>query len=456
MKRFLTYFFLCVAVLAVIGISALFFYKFEGTPPEIVHFSIPKYLGRKAQISFEAVDKRSGLRSVSVILLQKDRQEVIFEQNLPVDRLRGSQIKKKEFQVAFEPLKLGFRSGEAELIFKVSDGSWKNGLKGNTLTARKKVILDLDSPRIMVLSTLHYLFPGGSNLVVYRISEKVRYHGVRIDERFFKGYELPEYPGVLLALVAVPIDKTKVSKMVIEAVDLAGNKSELPVPYYLKAKRYRKDVIRITDTFLKRKVPEFLDRYPEIPQGDLLQAFIYINSTLRAKNNEAIAQLCQESRLDKFFGTKPLLRLPRSASRSLFGDHRTYYYQGEKIGEAIHLGIDLASVAGSPVPAAAEGVVIFADYLGIYGNTIIIDHGLGLFTLYAHLAGFAVPEGEHVKRGQLIAYTDTTGLAGGDHLHFGTLVQGVFVDPVEWFDGHWIKTRINDKLKTILEKTVNP
>jgi murein DD-endopeptidase MepM/ murein hydrolase activator NlpD len=234
--------------------------------------------------------------------------------------------------------------------------------------------------------------------------------------------------------------------MVIEAVDLAGNQAELPVPYYLKKKKYRRDTIRITDRFLQKKMPEFWERYAEIPKDNLLEAFLYVNTKLRAKNNREISDLCRESRLERFYATVPLVRLPRSATRSLFGDHRTYYYRGQKIGEAVHLGVDLASVAASPVPAAAEGTVIFADYLGIYGNTIIIDHGLGLFTLYAHLAGFTVSEGDHVKRGQLIAYTDTTGLAGGDHLHFGTLVQGVFVDPIEWFDPHWIKTRITDKL----------
>jgi murein DD-endopeptidase MepM/ murein hydrolase activator NlpD len=269
---------------------------------------------------------------------------------------------------------------------------------------------------------------------------------VRIDDHFFKGYALPDFPGAFYALVALPLEKKTITQMRVEAVDLAGNKAHLPVAFYLRKKRYRKDTIRISDQFLERKMPEFWSRYEEIPRESPLKAFIYVNSELRRRNNEEIRKLCGESRLEKFYGIKPFLALPRAATRARFGDHRTYYYRGQKIGEAVHLGLDLASLAGAPVPAAAEGQVIFADYLGIYGNTIILDHGLGLFTLYAHLSGFTVSEGDHVKRGQLIGYTDTTGLAGGDHLHFGTLVQGIFVDPVEWLDPRWVRTRIVEKL----------
>jgi len=448
-KRILSIFLLIAVLLVVIGLSALFFYKFEGSPPKILRLSMPERLGRHAKISLTVADERSGIREVLLVLTQKGRQEVIFHEVFPVDRLRGSAVREKSFEISFEPLKMGFRSGEALLLIQVTDGSWRNGLKGNSLVAKKKVILDLEPARIVVLSNLHYLVPGGSNLVVYRLSEPVRYHGVRIDDLFFRGYELPSYPGACFALIALPIEKKSVSNMIIEAVDQAGNKSNLPIPYYLKRKHYRRDVIHISDGFLKRKIPEFLDRYPEIPHTNLLKAFIYINSVLRTKNNEQISKICRQSRVDDFYATKALLRLPRSATRSLFGDHRTYYYGKEKIGEATHLGIDLASVSGAPVPAAAEGQVVFADYLGIYGNTIILDHGLGLFTLYAHLAGFTVSEGDHVKRGQLIAYTDTTGLAGGDHLHFGTIVQGIFVDPIEWFDPQWVRTRITEKLEMV-------
>ncbi|NPA49180.1 MAG: M23 family metallopeptidase [Thermodesulfobacteria bacterium] len=446
MKRIFSILLLLFVVALVAALSFLFFFKFEGTPPEIKKFVLREPLGKKSKLILEVSDQRSGIRAIKIYLLQKQHRAALFEKQYPVDLLWGSRVKEEHLEITFEPLKLGFRSGKAKLLLEISDGAWRNGLKGNLLAVEKEVLLDLDSPRIVIHSPIHYLSPGGSNLVVYSISEKVRRHGVVLNERFFEGYELPGADRLYFALVALPIQERDITKMFVEAEDLAGNKARLPVAYYVRKKKYRHDVINITDSFLKRKIPEFWERYPDVPQGDLLKAFIYINTEMRQKNNATISKLTRRSQIKAFYGDQALLRLPKSATRALFGDHRTYYYKRREIGRAIHLGIDLASVARAPVPAAAEGKVVFADYLGIYGNTIILDHGLGLFTLYAHLAGFTVSLGDSVKRGQLIAYTDTTGLAGGDHLHFAVLVQGVFVEPVEWFDPHWVKTRIKSKL----------
>ncbi len=434
------------AVVLVGGLSFLFFFKFEGTPPEIQKIIINEPVGKKGSLSLEISDKRSGIRSIKVILSQKGKEAVLAEKEYPVDFIWGSKKKRAYLEIRFEPLKLGFRSGKARLGFQIADGSWRNGLKGNTLWWEREILLDLDSPRIVIHSPIHYLSPGGSNLVVYSISEKVSRQGVVLNGHFFEGYTLPQAPGLYFSLIALPLEEKEITQMFVEAEDLAGNKARLPVAYYVRKKRYRHDVINISDRFLKRKIPEFWERYAEVPRGDLLKAFIYINTEMRKKNNTTISKLARHSQTKGFYGDKAFLRLPKSATRALFGDHRTYYYKGKEIGRAVHLGIDLASVARAPVPAAAEGKVVFADYLGIYGNTLILDHGFGLFTLYAHLAGFNVSVGDTVKRGQLLGYTDTTGLAGGDHLHFAVLVQGIFVEPIEWFDPHWIKTRIVEKL----------
>ena len=447
MKKLFSLLLVLLVLGLVAGLSFLFFFKLEGQPPVLEKVVLKEPLGKKAQATLVLFDKRSGLREVKIYLKQGKQEKLLFERTYPVDIVWGSKTKAQELKVSFEPLKLGFRSGKARLIIAARDASWRNGLKGNTLIWEKEVLLDLESPRIVVLSPIHYLVPGGSNLVVYKISEPVRRQGVVINGRSFTGYQLKEHPHKFFCLVALPIDQQEISQMYVEAEDLAGNVSRLPVAYYVRKKRYRHDVINISDAFLKRKMPEFLERYPDIPRDDLLKAFIYVNTVLRQKNNQEIAQIAHHSKITEFYVDKPFLRLPKAATRALFGDHRTYYYHGRKIGTAVHLGLDWASIARAPVPAAATGKVIFADYLGIYGNTIIIDHGLGLFTLYAHLAGFSVAPGDLVKRGQLIAYTDTTGLAGGDHLHFAVLVQGVFVEPIEWLDPHWVKTRILDKFK---------
>ncbi|WP_239027828.1 M23 family metallopeptidase [Geomonas subterranea] len=99
------------------------------------------------------------------------------------------------------------------------------------------------------------------------------------------------------------------------------------------------------------------------------------------------------------------------------------------------------------MPAANRGRVVWADDLGIYGQCVIIDHGLGLQTLYGHLSRIAVKEGEEVRKGDIIGDTGDTGLAGGDHLHFGVMISGQEVNPIEWWDPTWIRNNVTGKLE---------
>ncbi|HHO75163.1 MAG TPA: M23 family metallopeptidase, partial [Deltaproteobacteria bacterium] len=110
------------------------------------------------------------------------------------------------------------------------------------------------------------------------------------------------------------------------------------------------------------------------------------------------------------------------------------------------LGVDLASVRQAQIQAANRGTVLFAGDLGIYGNTVIIDHGQGLASLYSHLSIIKVQKNQEVEKGMVIAASGATGFAGGDHLHFSILVHGVFVNPVEWWDAHWIVDNVELKL----------
>jgi murein DD-endopeptidase MepM/ murein hydrolase activator NlpD len=129
-----------------------------------------------------------------------------------------------------------------------------------------------------------------------------------------------------------------------------------------------------------------------------------------------------------------------------FAVHRTYYYNNNEIDQQVHLGVDLASTKRAEIKAANRGNVVFAEYLGIYGNTVILDHGQGIFSLYSHLSQIGVAVGELIDKGAVIALSGTTGMAGGDHLHFSILVNGIFVTPLEWWDLQWLQLNIEDIL----------
>lgn len=115
----------------------------------------------------------------------------------------------------------------------------------------------------------------------------------------------------------------------------------------------------------------------------------------------------------------------RGRFTSGFGMRRTPYGGGSQF----HYGVDIAGSHGSPIYATADGKVSQAGYRGSYGNLIVIHHGYGFQTYYAHLSKYAVSPGTWVKRGQVIGYMGRTGRATGTHLHYEVHVNGVAVNP---------------------------
>src|SRR5207253_2045099 len=168
----------------------------------------------------------------------------------------------------------------------------------------------------------------------------------------------------------------------------------------------------VSADFLSRKVPELLAANDLDQSGDLVEGYLRINRELRARTEVRVRAMCRDSAPAPLW-QDAFLRLPNSAPLSGFADRRTYVHDGKTIDQQTHLGFDLASLRGSPVPAANAGRVVFAGALGIYGNAVVIDHGLGVFSLYGHLSEVGVQPGAPVGRGDPIGKTGDTGLAAG-------------------------------------------
>jgi murein DD-endopeptidase MepM/ murein hydrolase activator NlpD len=232
----------------------------------------------------------------------------------------------------------------------------------------------------------------------------------------------------------------------VRAFDLAGNPSRAGFPYHIRKRAFEKDIIRISDRFLRWKMPEF----PGEGSGDapMVQKFLRVNREVRQESFEILTRVGAETEHELYW-EGAFLRLPRSSRKAGFADFRSYLYEGETIDNQVHQGIDLASVSHSPVPAANTGRIAFVGAIGIYGKTVVIDHGFGLLSTYSHLSGFEVKKGQMVSRGEIIGRTGTTGLAGGDHLHFGMLIHDTFVSPVEWWDAAWIKNNVTTKMDAL-------
>ena len=205
-------------------------------------------------------------------------------------------------------------------------------------------------------------------------------------------------------------------------------------------------ILDISDSFLQNILPYFSDEID--PGASDIDNYLKINGELRIKDNANIYEMMKELSPDKLWEGS-WLRLKGSESMAGYADHRSYLYKGSLVDEQDHMGIDLASTANSPVQAANTGKIIFAERNGIYGNMVVIDHGQGIASLYGHLSDILVTKDQDVIKGDIIGHTGRTGLAGGDHLHFSMLVHGVFVNPIEWWDDHWIQDNITSKLELI-------
>jgi murein DD-endopeptidase MepM/ murein hydrolase activator NlpD len=296
---------------------------------------------------------------------------------------------------------------------------------------------------------VHNLAQGGAGLVIFRTSEDCRLAGVQVGDNFFPAHAgYFNDPQIRLALIALTYQQDPETEIWIEAVDGARNRARAGISYFIRKKAFKNDKIEISDRFLKWKVPEFEDVMPPDSDGSLLDKFLKINRDLRKANYEQIIELTQTTATTLLWRGK-FLRMPGSANQAGFADHRAYYYNGKIIDRQVHLGMDLASVTHAPVPAANSGVVIFSGNLGIYGNTVLIDHGLGLFSMYAHLSRSDVRKGQEVSTGDILGLTGSSGLAGGDHLHFSIVIHNTFVNPVEWWDARWIRHNITDKLADV-------
>lgn len=440
-----------IGCLIVIVPSALFLMvRLEGGEPAIELDLLSPYMGRSQELSLSASDTQSGLRQLWVGLIKDGKEVVLHDEVFPsAGFFKGGSTHDASVKIPVAPLDLGFSDGKAILRLIVRDYSWRDWWKGNRTYAEKPVIIDTRAPGIEVFTSAHNINQGGAGLVIFRTSEACSQSGVQVGNRFFPGHAgYFKDPLVYLTFFALGYEQGRDTKIQLTAVDQAGNRSLSGLNHHIRHKKFRKDRINISDGFLKKKLPDFS---AEIPQGSAaspLDRFLYVNRDLRQANYQKIAGVCRSTDTQIHWQGK-FLRLPNSANRARYADHRTYFYNKKEIDRQVHLGIDLASLANSPVPAANSGVVVFAGPLGIYGDTVIIDHGFGLFSMYSHLSFIAVKAGDKVSRGGNLGRTGSTGMAGGDHLHFSMLINDTFVNPVEWWDEKWIHNNVLSKIEQV-------
>ena len=434
---------LLLPLLFLIGAAVALIFLYEREAPQITLVTEIARVGRTKNLDLVLTDGKRGLRTVEAWLVQGEKKAKVFEKSYAPQGglgLSGPARAEESFELA--PAELKFKDGEAELLVQVRDYSWWAWRQGNLAEVSFPATIDIHPPLVRIVDSTRYIIPGGAGVVTYRINEEVGEHGVLLNGFFHRGFPLPDKgEGVYGAVLALPYDTKLIEQSLVRAVDLAGNETRMPFGMVMRRGTKKEDRIEISDNFLGSKLPEFDSYYPELVGTPPLEQYLEINDRIRQENNAKILEVCSHSKPERMWDGR-FQRLARSSRRAGFAEYRTYYYQGKAIDHQVHLGIDLASTSQAPVKAATRGEVVFTGYLGIYGNMVILDHGFGVFTLYSHLSQIQVEVGSPVGPETVIGLTGHTGMAGGDHLHFSVLVNGIFVNPLEWWDSQWLTLNI--------------
>jgi murein DD-endopeptidase MepM/ murein hydrolase activator NlpD len=410
--------------------------RFESEPPLISVSPSLDVLG-VAPLEIQITDKGTGMKSFRATLSQGAAEHSLASEQF------AQPVGEKKIAVALAKVP-GVKEGPATLRVTARDASL---FSGNEATLEKNVAIDVTPPVLELIADDRYVNFGGVGAIVYKSSADTAASGVKMGNYFFPGFagQVKDHADHFLALFAHPYDTPPEARPTLVATDKAGNTREMRLAYELKNVRYKKSTLALSDSFLQDKVAPLLTD-ADARQGTPKDVFVAVNKRLRKENEDRITEVTKKA-TPTMLWKDAFAQLGNSKVEANFADQRTYTYKGEAIDTAYHLGYDLSVTKHTPVEAANSGTVAFTGDLGIYGNTVIVDHGLGLFTLYGHLSSIDVKAGDAVAKRQILGKTGETGLAGGDHLHFGIYLGGVAVLPVEWWDQKWIDDNFKPKLE---------
>ncbi len=454
--------FLFVIVLCLLAAGGAWI-RAGGAPGPVIEISGPEAVGQIGDVTVAVVAPGGTLNRLQISLVQSGTATPLFDSSLggavggpagaSIDAGAGIALEGEDRVLVTRAI--GKRAipslvaGSAEVqVTAVRPVLF--GLREATSTLSATVEVKLIPPQVSVLSLHHFINQGGSEVVVYRVNPADSDSGVRVGEMEYRGFPasgagIPGAdPALRVAFFALLPSQDTAVPIHVYARDTIGNEGTGSFDFRVFPKQFRDSRIEVDDAFLSRVVPSILQNTPEFVvenPADLVASYLRINRDLRKLNNDKIAGLALETS-PEILWRGPFKQLLNTAVEAGFADQRTYVYGGQDIDHQVHLGFDLASTMAAPVKAANRGKVIFAGWLGIYGNCVIVDHGMGLQSLYAHLSSIGVEVGQTVELDGELGRSGATGLAGGDHLHFTMLLGGNAVTPIDWWSEQWVQDRI--------------
>jgi murein DD-endopeptidase MepM/ murein hydrolase activator NlpD len=451
--RILIKFLFTIVVLGVLVLGGAWLWAGRQSGPQVQLRQPDKFVGLSSPLELVAEAPGGRFSRLDVTVEQNGRSYPVFSLDQPSQATTRQDTADRLFvmrRVGKQSIP-DLQAGAARIVVHAARPV-VYGIRQAETTVTRDVQVRLEAPRVAVLSKFHYINHGGAEFVVFTASPSDVEAGVRVGEVTY-----PAYPGsavgisdpnTRVAFFALLPDQDLDTPVQVFARDPAGNQAVTSVEHMPFPKPFGKSNIDI-DNWVGRVVPPIVANTPDMQLSSdpdkVVESFVRINSELRRRNGQTIADLSTKS-APRMMWKDPFQPLANAAVEAKFADYRTYFSKGKEVDRQVHLGFDLAVTSQVPILAAQNGVVVHAAYLGIYGNCVIIDHGLGVQTLYGHLSSIGVKVGDMVQKGQEIGRSGMTGLAAGDHLHFTVLVAGHPVNPVEWWDSKWMQDRVFRKI----------
>ena len=339
---------------------------------------------------------------------------------------------------------------------EATDKSNHNFFLGNSAVSEFTITIDKKNPEARIIAMSNKIMRGGSAIVIfYADDEALGNISISNGKDSFVAFPFMK-DKYYASIIPWPI-YNDIFKGNIIVQDKAGNIRKSNIGFAKYYRKYGISNINLKNNFIDNKIVELIDIAGEKTINDFnnrVDMFRYVNEILRDRDIQNINKKILNSTPDTAFDINVFRPLKDAVIVGLFGDHRKYIVEKQHAGESYHLGLDLANVKNAPITLSNDGIAVVSEELNVHGNTIVVDHGFGISSLYAHLSTSYVDEGSFLKVKTMLGKTGISGLALGDHLHFGIYIQGTPVIPTEWMDSKWLKVNILDILneaKTIIE-----
>ncbi len=463
--------FLISVVIPTTAVIANLYQKFlENEPPTLTVIQAPSGLGiEKQKIIIDVGDRGAGLDEVIVRATARGVNRTIFQKRY--DLLENSKSDHIEIEISGNSKDRNknsifpFTTGKIEV--KVFDKSYWS----NTTEASWDYLVDVTPPRVAAYTTQHNGTQGGVELVVYRAEDKnLSESGVRVRDIFFKGYPVADYgeeyskaKNAYFAFYAIPLDFNPAKDVVrLYAKDKGNNYTEMRFKYNTRRVAKPKRDINVTATFLNKAEEIFQQNYVNEKQKfadagisitddtnlPISQKFDLLTFDYQKYLNTVLNKLSQNSLHTKNWDNA--FTQPLGTITGVYGETKTFLHDGQTLGTLINNGFEFALPNGTDVYPQASGVVLYTGKMGIYGNVVIVDHGLGICTLYGYLSEILIsPDGEMIDTKTVIGKSGNTGLTNSDRLYVAVLNQGYAVSPTEWWDRNWINNHIINKMADV-------